>query len=51
MGVCAVRATVFFGSEDSRRQIEEISEAFEHAHSLGMVTILWTYLRNSGCVF
>jgi fructose-bisphosphate aldolase, class I len=47
MGVCAVGATVFFGSEDSRRQIEEISEAFEHAHSLGMVTILWAYLRNS----
>ncbi len=46
MGVCAVGATVFYGSEESRRQIEEISAAFEHAHSLGMVTILWAYLRN-----
>lgn len=47
MGAVAVGATVYFGSEQSRRQIMEISEAFEHAHSLGMVTVLWAYLRNS----
>lgn len=47
MGAAAVGATVYFGSSESRRQIEEISEAFEHAHSLGMVTVLWAYLRNS----
>ncbi len=46
MGVCAVGATVFFGSEESRRQIQEVSEAFEHAHNLGMATILWAYTRN-----
>jgi len=46
MGAVAVGATVFYGSEHSRRQILEISEAFEHAHSLGMATILWAYLRN-----
>ena len=47
MGAVAVGATVFYGSEHSRRQIQEISEAFEHAHELGMATILWAYLRNS----
>lgn len=47
MGACAVGATIFFGSAESRRQIQEISEAFEHAHDLGMVTILWAYTRNS----
>ncbi len=47
MGACAVGATVFFGSEESRRQIQEVSEAFSHAHELGMVTILWAYTRNS----
>lgn len=47
MGACAVGATVFFGSDESRRQILEVSEAFEHAHNLGMVTILWAYTRNS----
>jgi len=46
MGAVAVGATVFFGSVQSRRQIQEISEAFEHAHDLGMATILWAYLRN-----
>jgi class I fructose-bisphosphate aldolase len=46
MGAVAVGATVFYGSEHSRRQIQEISEAFEHAHDLGMATILWAYLRN-----
>lgn len=47
MGAVAVGATVYYGSEESRRQIQEISEAFELAHELGMVTILWAYLRNS----
>ncbi|MCW8855256.1 MAG: class I fructose-bisphosphate aldolase [Gammaproteobacteria bacterium] len=47
MGAIAVGATVYYGSEESRRQIEEISEAFEHAHELGMVCVLWAYLRNS----
>ena len=47
MGACAVGATVFFGSDESRRQIEEVSAAFEHAHNLGMVTILWAYTRNA----
>ena len=46
MGSVAVGATVYFGSEESNRQIQEISEAFSYAHSLGMVTILWAYLRN-----
>ncbi|MFA6972161.1 MAG: class I fructose-bisphosphate aldolase [Gallionella sp.] len=47
MGAVAVGATVFFGSEQSRRQIQEVSEAFEHAHNLGMATVLWAYLRNA----
>jgi fructose-bisphosphate aldolase, class I len=47
MGAAAVGATVYFGSVESRRQIQEISEAFERAHELGMVTVLWAYLRNS----
>ena len=47
MGAVAVGATVYFGSEESRRQIWEISEAFSRAHQLGMMTILWCYLRNS----
>jgi fructose-bisphosphate aldolase, class I len=47
MGAVAVGATIYFGSEESRRQIQEISEAFAQAHELGMVTILWAYLRNS----
>ena len=46
MGAAGVGATIYFGSEESRRQIEEISEAFECAHDLGMFTILWCYLRN-----
>jgi class I fructose-bisphosphate aldolase len=46
MGAVAVGATVFFGSEQSRRQIMEVSEAFAHAHELGMATFLWAYLRN-----
>ncbi|MBN1620836.1 class I fructose-bisphosphate aldolase [candidate division WOR-3 bacterium] len=45
-GALAVGATVYFGSPESRRQISEISEAFQRAHELGIVTILWAYLRN-----
>lgn len=47
MGCVAVGATIYFGSEESDRQIIEVSEAFAHAHELGMATILWCYLRNS----
>lgn len=47
LGAVAVGATIYFGSAESRRQILEISEAFEEAHSLGMVCILWCYLRNA----
>jgi len=47
MGAVAVGATVYYGSAEARRQIEEISEAFAHAHELGMVTVLWAYLRNN----
>ncbi len=46
MGAVAIGATVYFGSEESSRQIQEISEVFSHAHSLGLATILWAYLRN-----
>ncbi|NOX62870.1 MAG: class I fructose-bisphosphate aldolase [Chloroflexi bacterium] len=46
LGAVAVGATIYFGSENSRRQIQEISEAFQYAHELGMVTVLWAYLRN-----
>lgn len=46
MGAVAVGATIYFGSEESNRQLKEIAEAFEEAHSLGMATILWCYLRN-----
>lgn len=48
LGAAAVGATIYFGSEESSRQIIEIAEAFEEAHELGMATILWCYLRNSG---
>jgi len=47
MGAVAVGATVYYGSAGSRRQIQEVSEAFQHAHELGMVTVLWAYLRNT----
>ncbi len=47
MGAVAVGATVYFGSAESRRQIWDVSQAFARAHELGMVTILWCYLRNS----
>jgi len=46
MGAIAVGATIYFGSEESTRQITEVSEAFAYAHELGMATILWCYLRN-----
>lgn len=46
MGAVAIGATIYFGSEESGRQIQEVSRAFEMAHELGMATILWCYLRN-----
>lgn len=48
MGAAAVGATIYYGSAESSRQIEEVSEAFAQAHQLGMATVLWCYLRNSG---
>jgi len=47
MGCKAVGATIYFGSEESMRQLQEVSSAFEMAHELGMATVLWCYLRNS----
>jgi class I fructose-bisphosphate aldolase len=47
LGAVAVGATIYFGSEESTRQLVEISHCFEEAHRLGMVTVLWCYLRNS----
>ncbi len=47
MGAAAVGATIYFGSDESSRQIIEVSEAFQQAHEMGMVTILWCYLRNA----
>ena len=47
MGAAAVGATIYFGSDDSHRELVEIAEAFAHAHELGMATILWCYIRNS----
>ncbi len=46
LGAAGVGATIYFGSEESRRQIEEVGEAFATAHELGMFTVLWCYLRN-----
>ena len=48
MGCVGIGATIYFGSEESAKQIIEVSRAFEQAHELGMATILWCYLRNSG---
>jgi fructose-bisphosphate aldolase, class I len=48
LGAVAVGATIYFGSDESARQLVEIAAAFERAHELGMATILWCYLRNSG---
>jgi class I fructose-bisphosphate aldolase len=47
MGAVAVGATIYFGSAESDRQIQEVSEMFAHAHELGLVTVLWCYLRNN----
>lgn len=47
MGAIGIAATIYFGSEESKRQIEEVSQIFEYAHAKGMLTMLWTYLRNS----
>jgi class I fructose-bisphosphate aldolase len=50
LGACAVGATIYWGSEESTRQLVEIAHCFEEAHRLGMVTILWCYLRNPAFV-
>jgi class I fructose-bisphosphate aldolase len=47
MGAVGVGATVYFGSDESSRQLQEVTEMFQHAHELGMFTVLWCYLRNS----
>ena len=47
LGATAVGATIYFGSEESNRQIVEVAEAFERAHELGLATVLWCYLRNN----
>ena len=48
MGAVAVGATIYFGSDESARQVVEVAKAFEYAHELGMATVLWCYLRNGG---
>jgi class I fructose-bisphosphate aldolase len=47
LGAAGVGATIYFGSDEATRQIQEVSEAFQQAHELGMFTVLWCYLRNS----
>ena len=47
LGAAAVGATIYFGSEEADRQLQEVSEAFEEAHELGMATVLWCYTRNN----
>jgi fructose-bisphosphate aldolase, class I len=47
LGAVGVGATIYFGSDEATRQIQEVSEAFQEAHSLGMFTVLWCYLRNN----
>ncbi len=47
LGAAAVGATIYFGSEESARQIIEVSQAFQYAHEMGLATVLWCYLRNS----
>jgi fructose-bisphosphate aldolase, class I len=47
LGAAGVGATIYFGSDEATRQIQEVSEAFSEAHELGMFTVLWCYLRNS----
>jgi class I fructose-bisphosphate aldolase len=46
MGAVGIGATIYFGSEESKRQLQEITQAFQAAHELGMFTVLWCYLRN-----
>jgi fructose-bisphosphate aldolase, class I len=46
LGAAAVGATIYYGSDESGRQIQEVSQAFEYAHSIGLATVLWAYLRN-----
>ncbi len=46
MGAAGIGATIYFGSDESARQLQEVSEAFQHAHELGLFTVLWCYLRN-----
>jgi len=46
MGAAGVGATIYFGSEESKRQLQQVSEMFQQAHELGMFTVLWCYLRN-----
>src|SRR5436190_9545738 len=46
MGATGVGATIYFGSEESKRQLQEVTEMFHQAHDLGMYTVLWCYLRN-----
>ncbi len=46
MGAVGIGATIYFGSEESKRQLQEVTEAFQHAHELGLFTVLWCYLRN-----
>ncbi|MGH9832869.1 MAG: class I fructose-bisphosphate aldolase, partial [Blastocatellia bacterium] len=46
MGAVGVGATIYFGSEESKRQLQEVTEVFQRAHELGMFTVLWCYLRN-----
>ena len=48
LGAAAIGATIYFGSDESTRQLQEVTEAFQRAHELGMVTVLWCYLRNPG---
>lgn len=48
MGATGVGATIYFGSDESTRQLQEVSEAFQYAHELGLYTVLWCYLRNPG---
>ncbi|MBC7553420.1 MAG: class I fructose-bisphosphate aldolase [Taibaiella sp.] len=48
MGAAAIGATIYYGSDESARQIVEVAKAFEYAHELGMATVLWCYLRNPG---
>ena len=47
MGAMGVGATIYFGSEESKRQLQEVTTMFQQAHELGMVTVLWCYLRNA----